>query len=933
MRDFFISYASEDRPAAEQLVDSLEGLGATCFIDVRDISPGHPNYREVLVHGIANCECIVVVLSDCAQASDEVFREVQVAHDRGRRRMAIWLNERKRYTNPTLEMLLTSTQDVVWGNRPSSEVAQRILATSTVSALRRQLADYQSVVDQLQVDLSQIFAAFDAGELTDVVMDVHRSAVSILRRLWREYGIKEEPPGDLGGLLRGCRDHFEHQSLITNFAAIADVVRIVELRRRPTMDQSARATENLMAILSVLRAHRWGLHELSPSLRRDAAFLSGLLVEVGWLQGSEMVPRSDLVYLLFEKTGRDTTRYLEIVLGEFESAMSEIVDESSGQIIPVAPSVVTTRFLVLARPLMSERESNLLSTNEFVAKFTGLKPMASLSSRDRNAGADRITNAMVGGATNVLYYGPPGTGKSTALRYLAERGWPGAPEFRFFVDYAQSDRRDLSTALEAQLSRRFADDVRPRVREIVSYLVRTGRAALILDSIECATEVDQPSAVARTFARLCAFLSTTSNVVMAGRDAALCDSPTVREFLVGEPAVSDALSQTLRSTGVDSATLPALRLVRARGRPRWVASTARDRLIQVLSEGVWDAREDRAAQSLAAAMDLRSVLAAATPLPRSQIVNLAVGAVVEGSEVPEVGGSALSKVGEVRVLRELRAALDYVRTCTGQGDDRAWDGVSVGETTRRLVRLMSRLLSSDLIPQAPGLAMVGPPNCVLSVATPTDLTVAARVVTVGEYREFLSALATMSSLGELSPGLPDEGRLYPMYERLPRNFYRDEAMSDHPAVGVSWWAADSYARWLGTRLPTSLEWEVAGRGWDGRIFPWGDAPEISALNCADRAAGKPIVDYAVWRAAMRSGDVAPRNARSVLEAHALNISPTGQRDMAGNVWEWVSTDLGVHRVIAGGAYDNPLRACVLSSRSVAAPDTRSNAVGFRVMAP
>jgi formylglycine-generating enzyme required for sulfatase activity len=149
----------------------------------------------------------------------------------------------------------------------------------------------------------------------------------------------------------------------------------------------------------------------------------------------------------------------------------------------------------------------------------------------------------------------------------------------------------------------------------------------------------------------------------------------------------------------------------------------------------------------------------------------------------------------------------------------------------------------------------------------------------------------------------------------------------HPANGLTWAAAERVCAWLGGRLPTEVEWEVAARGPDALRFPWG-----AEVHCGLRLA---VVD--------RDGrtTMAPPCANEgTRNPNELSVGVTGFVAQAGNVWEWTADawtppDGGPKRRIqrGGGWMERDPADLRTTVRVAADPEARLVDVGVRCAWP
>jgi iron(II)-dependent oxidoreductase len=151
-----------------------------------------------------------------------------------------------------------------------------------------------------------------------------------------------------------------------------------------------------------------------------------------------------------------------------------------------------------------------------------------------------------------------------------------------------------------------------------------------------------------------------------------------------------------------------------------------------------------------------------------------------------------------------------------------------------------------------------------------------------------------------------------------------------PVNQVSHYEAEAFARFVGKRLPTEVEWEAAA-AWDPetqsrRQYPWGNMPPSPHVANLDQLGFGP----------------------AAVGAFPGNVSPIGCYGMMGDIWEWTSSDFKPYpgfknstetlptvrfgrrsKVLRGGSWATRPGAIRPSSRRPGLPEARHMFSGFR----
>jgi hypothetical protein len=125
----FISHASEDAAIAATISDYLENNGVSCWIAPRDLTPGR-EYSSEIVDGIESSAVFVLILSENANESIYVKREVERAVSKGKPVFPIRVREVM--PSRSLELFISSAHWIDAWKPPMEKYLERL--TQSISA-------------------------------------------------------------------------------------------------------------------------------------------------------------------------------------------------------------------------------------------------------------------------------------------------------------------------------------------------------------------------------------------------------------------------------------------------------------------------------------------------------------------------------------------------------------------------------------------------------------------------------------------------------------------------------------------------------------------------------------------------------------------------------------------------------------------------------
>jgi formylglycine-generating enzyme required for sulfatase activity/HEPN domain-containing protein len=867
------------------------------------------------------------------------------------------------------------------------------LVDERLRRLRSELDDHSRIADRLGLDLERPLRSLNDGYPENAVALVGKLTEKLLKELWRYHGVDGDPSTKaLNDLVKRCRPYIRSSTVLDALEDIRRLRNRSTHDGYDISDEDGLlAVRRLVDVLvwftdTGSAALLGGEPDLAAEVARRCEFLAGLYVTLGYRQAKRFVLSADTVYQLFCRESGMRLEYVELMLSRDADDLSTVLASSGGELLRTRLPKLT-RFVVLddegsgAAPGALHRmlglDFRIVRYDGFVDTIVNLDAhLAGLTSADRPNGrraavtaaalttdprtgestmqqsgdAAKLLTRLARGSANVLVTGRPGSGKSTLLRSLAAN--PEIRRFRFYFDLGLKPKDEPFSEYAARLLAPAMTSDRSRAYDLFLYLIRSGTALCVLDAVDEGVEEPSPAGFLRLFTDLAAVLSAESAVVMSSRVSFLADSPQVRQLLDSGAGRSEQLVEQMYANGLDPSRVPHFHVVRLAepeatplekrltaalalpaGKPladilgihitRTLAERGRSDLEQRLPAALGHAfLTDRTVFSL---LDLHRQLGA----DAFQDGRLDLDACVLAPLLRPAGPDHVAFVHTA--YQELLAARFLAEPSNRHLAADLPGGAFLTEQVRAFLAGMSRTPQSDDCVLPAGAYLVGPAERLLIRRVERPVRFDRHAVTVARYRRFLDALNADGTSQWDHPDQPAGMTHRPWTDRLTRSdYYENPDYDAYPAICVNWWSAYAFAAFEGKRLPTSLEWEAAARGGDGRLFPWGDTPDSALVNCADTWVGRPVVTYQAWYRDF-AGDAVRRAGTTRVDERPGNCSPFGVIDMVGNCWEWTSTSLDDpgEAVICGGSYDNPMRAVQTSTKGIYRKRGGSNVVGLR----